>query len=94
MLRTRMLRKLGPEGGLLPSRAGWALVPQAGGFMPCPLPKPLCTSIGALLRTNWLRGMRRELLSTLSVGDSSSGSAPAAVLLMDLLRPEDMPEIA
>ena len=94
MLHTSMLRKLGPEGGLVPSSAGWALVPQAGGFLPGPLPRLPCTSIGALLRTNWLRGMRRELLSVLSVGDSSSGSAPAAVLLMDLLLPEDMPEIA
>lgn len=91
-----MLRKLGPEGGLVPSSPGWALVPvpQAGVFLPNPLPRLPCTSIGALLRTNWLSGMRRELLSVLSVGDSSSGNTPAAVLLMDLLRPEVMPELA
>ena len=92
-----MLRKLGPEGGLVPSSAGGGPpVPQAGGFLADPLPGLGCTSIGALLRTNWLSGTRRELLSVLSVGDSRSGkaTAPPAVLLMDLLRPEDMPEIA
>ena len=96
-LHTWMLRKLGPEGGLVPSSAGGGPpVPQAGGFLADPLPGLGCTSIGALLRTNWLSGMRRELLSVLSVGDSSSGKEPAppAVLLIDLLRPEDMPEIA
>ncbi len=92
-----MLRKLGPEGGLVPSSAGGGPpVPQAGGFLANPLPGLGCTSIGALLRTNWLSGIRREELSMLSVGESSSGkaAAPAAVLLMDLLRPEDMLKIA
>jgi len=93
---TSMLRRLGPAGGgLVPSGMAWALAPQAGSFLPGSLPRLPCTSIGALFRTNWLSGMRNELLSVLSVGDSpSSGKVTPAVLLMDLLRPEGMLEIA
>jgi len=93
---TSMLRRLGPAGGgLVPSGMAWALAPQAGSFLPGSLPRLPCTSIGALFRTNWLSGMRNELLSVLSVGDSpSSGKETPAVLLMDLLRLEGMLEIA
>ncbi len=93
---TSMLRRLGPAGGgLVPSGMAWALAPQAGSFLPGSLPRLPCTSIGALFRTNWLSGMRNELLSVLSVGDSpSSEKVTPAVLLMDLLRLEGMLEIA
>ena len=93
---TWMLRKLGPEGGLVPSGGACGGAPQAGGLLPDPLPWLPATSIGALLRTNWLSGMRSELLSVLSVGESRSGRGPAEgpVLLRDLLRMEDLLEIA
>ena len=93
---TWMLRKLGPVGGLVPSRATWppppplAPAPQAGGLLPEALPG-VPTSMGALLRTNWLSGMRAEELRALSMGDSSSGSVfMLADLLIDRLRVDDM----
>lgn len=91
---TWMLRKLGPVGVLVPSRATWPLpsppAPQAGGLLSEALPG-VPTSMGVLLRTNWLSGMRAEELTALSVGDSSSGSVfMLALRLMERLRVDDM----
>ena len=98
---TWMLRKLGPVGGLVPSRTAWppptpplAPAPQAGGFLSKALPG-VPTSMGALLRTNWLSGMRAEELTALSVGDPSSGNVFMSVVrLMERLRVDDMLVVA
>ena len=90
-----MLRKLGPVGGLVPSRVAGPPppAPQAGGFLSEALPG-VPTSMGALLRTNWLSGIRAEELTVLSVGDSSSGKVfMLAARLMERLRVDDMLEI-